>query len=236
MVYTNPPILDSRLSLAASFVRQGAVCADIGTDHAYIPIYLLMTGRSDFAIAADINEGPLERAKENAARYGIEANIEFCLADGLSGLPLHERQVSDIVICGMGGELIASILSASEYVKNSGIRLILQPMSATAKLRAYLSENGFAEINGGFARAQDKLYQCIVCHYDGKVRRLSPASLELGEKNIKEHLSDPVFSQMLEKLINKCSRAIEGMKQGSVDTNEMESLLSELLEIKKRKV
>ena len=131
----NIPILDSRLSLAASFVREGSVVADIGTDHAYIPIYLLLTNKSKSTIAADINEGPLERARINADRYGIRDGITFCLADGLSTLPLEEMGVTDIVICGMGGELIASIIDASEYAKKSGVRFILQPMSHAEKLR-----------------------------------------------------------------------------------------------------
>lgn len=231
MTEKNIPILDSRLSLAASFVREGAVVADIGTDHAYLPIYLLMTGKAKGAIAADINEGPLERARVNCARYGITENITFCLADGLSTLPLDELSVSDIVICGMGGELIASIIAASDYVKDPAVRLILQPMSHPEKLRAYLAKEGFKTVGGTMAKAQDKLYQCIVCEYDGVSRTLSPASLELGEENIKsEHT--PVFWETLENLIKKTERAIDGRKKGGLDNTELLALLSELKDIK----
>ena len=227
----NIPILDSRLSLAASFVREGAVVADIGTDHAYLPIYLLLTGKAKAAIAADINEGPLERARINCSRYNIKEGMTFCLADGLSTLPLSELSVSDIVICGMGGELIASILAASDYVKNPNVRLILQPMSHPEKLRSYLAKEGFKTVGGTMAKAQDKLYQCIVCEYDGVERSLSPTALELGEENINgEHT--PVFTEALENLINKTERAIEGRKKGGLDNTDLLKLLSELNEIR----
>ncbi|MBE6587124.1 MAG: SAM-dependent methyltransferase [Ruminococcaceae bacterium] len=231
MTEKNIPILDSRLSLAASFVRDGAVVADVGTDHAYIPIYLLKTGKASAAIAADINEGPLERARINCSRYGVFEGITFCLADGLSTLPLSELCVSDIVICGMGGELIASIIDASDYVKNPAVRLILQPMSQVSRLREYLAGAGFSTVCGGMTKAQDKLYQCIVCRYDGTPRTLSPAALELGEENINAERT-PIFIETLEALIKKTERAIDGRRLGGLDTASLEGLLSELYEIK----
>lgn len=224
------PTLDSRLSLAASFVRHGSVVADIGTDHAYLPIYLMLSGISKAAIAADINEGPLERARLNCLRYNITDNITFCLADGLQSLPLSELGVTDIVICGMGGELIASIINASDYVKDPSVRLVLQPMSQAAKLREYLAKNGFKTVDGAMAKAQNKLYQCIACEYDGIKRTLSPAALELGEENIRgEHT--PLFYQALDLLIGKTERAIEGRRLGGLDCVDLELLLSELYKI-----
>ena len=227
----NIPVLDMRLSLAASFVRKDSVVADIGTDHAYLPIYLLLSKVSKAAVAADINEGPLERARINCEKYGISDNITFCLADGLQKLPLKELSVTDIVICGMGGELIASILDASDYVKDPSIRLILQPMSQISRLRSYLSENGFKTVDGAVMEAQDRLYQCIVCEYDGKVRTLSPAALELGDENISNH-TQKAFPKMLLQLIGKTERAIEGRNKGGLDNTELSTLLSELYEIK----
>ncbi|MBR6676916.1 MAG: SAM-dependent methyltransferase [Clostridia bacterium] len=225
------PTLDARLSLAASFVK-GECVADIGTDHAYLPIYLILAGKCQRAIAADINEGPLERARINCARYGIEENVTFCLADGLNGLPLSEKGVTDIVICGMGGELIAGIIGASDYVKRESVRLILQPMSHPERLRLYLAENGFATDGGGMVKAQDKLYQCIVCHYDGQKRALSSAALELGEENITS--PSPVFREALDNLIQKTERAVEGRLQGGLDCARQNSLLSELYSIRER--
>lgn len=227
----NIPVLDMRLSLAAGFVRKDSVVADIGTDHAYLPIYLLLSKVAAAAVAADINEGPLERARMNCEKYGVCQNVTLCLADGLQKLPLKELSVTDIVICGMGGELIASILDASDYVKDPSVRLILQPMSQIARLRSYLAENGFKTVDGAVMEAQDRLYQCIVCEYDGKVRTLSPAALELGEENISNH-TQKAFSKMLLQLIGKTERAIEGRSKGGLDNAELSALLSELYEIK----
>lgn len=224
------PLLDSRLALAASFVREDAVVADIGTDHAYLPIYLLLTKKSRAAIAADINEGPLERARINCEKYGVSKSITLCLANGLQGLPLEEKEVTDIVICGMGGELIASIIDASDYTKKRGVRLILQPMSQHARLREYLCENGFRTVDGTMARAQDRLYQCIVCEYDGQKRKLSPARLVLGEENINASPT-PVFMEEVEKLISKTEKAMEGRALGGLDNTELSLLLCELKEI-----
>ena len=230
----NIPLLDSRLSLAASFVRDGAVIADIGTDHAYLPIHLVLSKKARAAIAADINESPLERARINCEKFEVSDRITLCLADGLRALPLRELSVTDIIICGMGGELIASILNASDYVKNPAVRLILQPMSQAARLRSYLAENGFRTVDGALARAQDKLYQCIVCEYDGTVRSPSPAALELGEENINK-APDAVFFETLEALIKKTERAIEGRRLGGLDNGELEALLFELYQIRKAK-
>lgn len=232
MTDKNIPILDSRLGLAASFVRHDSVVADIGTDHAYLPICLLLNGKVRDAVAADINEGPLDRARINAKRYGLSDRITFCLSDGLKNIPLLEKRVSDIVICGMGGELISSIIEASDFVKNPSVRLILQPMSHADKLRSFLCKNGFEIIDGGMAKAQGKIYQCIVCSYDGKVRSLSPAELELGAENIRNS-SLPLFQEALNLLFAKTERAIEGRRHGNLDTSELTDLLCELVLIKK---
>ncbi len=231
MTDNNIPILDPRLSLAASFVREGSTVADIGTDHAYLPIYLLQKKISKNAVAADINKGPLERARINCEKYCISHNMTFCLSDGLKDIPLEELGVTDIVICGMGGELIASILDASDYVKTPSVRLILQPMSQIARLRSYLCDSGFKTVGGAVIEAQDRLYQCIVCEYDGISRTVSSAALELGEENI----SNPrqrAFPKMLLQLIGKTQRAIEGRTKGGLDSTELSSLLSELYRIK----
>ena len=134
--------LDTRLKMAAEEVRDGKRIADIGTDHAYLPAYLIENNICPFAIAADIGKGPLENARKVvSASKDLSEKIELRLSDGLK--EIKEDEVDDIVIAGMGGILIAEILTAAPWVKNKSKRLILQPMSHAEDVRKYLCENSF---------------------------------------------------------------------------------------------
>ena len=180
------PPLDERLSCAASFVRQDSVTADVGTDHAYLPVSLLLRGVSRFAVASDIHRGPLERARQNAAKYGVSDRMRFVLADGLAGVEPEREGVTDIVICGMGGELMARIVGESAYTRRKGVRLILQPMSAADDLRLFLAEAGYRIDDERLCRAAGKLYACLCAEYDGVRRTFTPAELLLGARNIEK--------------------------------------------------
>ncbi len=227
--------LDSRIEAAMCLVRPGAVVADIGTDHGYLPIALLMEGKIPFAAASDLRPGPLNRAVTNAKKYGVEDSIQFFCTDGLEGIPLAELHVTDIVICGMGGELISRILSESAYIRNSSIQLILQPMSAVEELRAYLAASGFAVCEERIACSKDKLYQCIVARYDGAHHFYTPAELLLGKQILLRGTADVLFAPLLQKYIQKIQREYTGKIQGGVDTETSRYLLEELLQIAKEK-
>lgn len=220
--------LDERLSAVLSLGRNGQVAADIGTDHAYIPIELLLTGRCGRAVAADVNEGPLMRARLNAAHYGVSDKMLFCLSDGLRNIPLAEEGVGDVYICGMGGELIASILDASDYVKNSAVRLILQPMSCAAELRTYLSEAGFRIVREKFATDGERIYQCLAAEYDGTVRHCTPAQAWLGALHIEKGRQDSLFEKQLRRVALLVKQRADGRRMGGVDVAFEEALLSEL--------
>ncbi len=228
MIMKNKTIkLDPRLSLAVSFIK-GNVVADIGTDHAYIPIYLLTSGKCNYAIASDINEGPLMRAKANAMSYGVDKNIYFGLTDGLQQLPLEEKGVTDIIICGMGGELIANIIEASDYTKKNNVNLILQPMSSIDELRTYLAENGFEIKDEGICSSQGKIYQCINCCYTGNKYSLSPAEAVIGKVNITKGNENPYFATLIAKLTEQTKHIILGKQKGGNDSDKEKALLAEL--------
>ena len=125
--------INDRLLTAVRFVRNGKRFADIGTDHAYLPIYLINRGIITNAIAADINKGPLDKAHENICKYNLQDNIHTVLCDGLS--KIEPDSVDDIAIFGMGGELIVKIIDEASWVKDTDKRLILQPMTHPEKLR-----------------------------------------------------------------------------------------------------
>lgn len=171
-------MLDGRLSSAAKFVRQGAVFADIGTDHAHLPIFLLKSGVIDRAVCSDINEGPLDKARENAKDADLLSKIDFVLTDGAAAL--SEYGITDAAICGMGGELIARIITDAPFLRKEGVRLILQPMSRTAHLREKLATLGFSVLDESYSEADGKLYVCILAEYTGTVREISQIEAEIG--------------------------------------------------------
>lgn len=132
---------DLRLTYIADVIRQGSRVADIGTDHAHLPIFLVQSGRCVSAIATDIRKGPLLNAQTNVAAAGLSHVIAIRGGDGLE--PIQPAEVDDIVIAGMGGETIAAILEAAPWVRNKVYRLVLQPMSRAEDLRKYLLTHGF---------------------------------------------------------------------------------------------
>lgn len=134
--------LTPRLQLLANWVLPGARIADVGTDHAYLPVWLVLHNRVASAIASDLRPGPLARAREGGRRYGTAEQIDFRLCDGLSGI--HPEECDTVVIAGMGGENIAAILAAAPWTKDGNHALLLQPQTRAEELRRFLSENGYA--------------------------------------------------------------------------------------------
>ncbi len=195
-------IADLRLEKAASFGRRGKRVADIGTDHASLPIYLVGNGFSPYAVACDINAGPLNAAKNNIAAAALGDNIDTFLTDGLNGIDAFAPE--DIYILGMGGELIWRIINDSDLPKRNGVRLILQPMTHAHDLRAGLYGNGFDIVDETLVRDRDRVYQIIVAEYDSVNREATDAELWLGKLNISkggDELADiaAVYASALEK-------------------------------------
>ena len=155
--------LDNRLALCADFVRDGAKVADIGTDHAYLPVWLCRIGRCDTAIAADINPLPLERGIETINNSGLNNRIEARLSNGLK--KISGEEADDIVIAGMGGELISQIIENWEYSKDRSKHFILQPMTKSEELMRWLFANGFSVIKRDCCTAANKCYTVILAEY-----------------------------------------------------------------------
>ena len=133
--------LDQRLTAVAALVRPGSRLADIGTDHAYLPVYLVQAGVCPSAIASDIGVGPLDAARHTVTAAGLTDTIALRLGNGLATVTAEE--VDDIAIAGMGGETIAAILEAAPWVRDDRLQLILQPMTRAEDLRRWLLQNGF---------------------------------------------------------------------------------------------
>lgn len=150
--------LSKRLMAVAEMVTPGKILADIGTDHGYIPIYLVLNQIIPSAVAMDIHKGPLERAKENINRYQLNASIRIKLSDGLSAL---DEQVASLIIAGMGGALINRILHEGREKLLNISELILSPHSAISEVRQYLHSIGFQIILENMIIDEGKFYTII---------------------------------------------------------------------------
>ena len=157
--------LDKRLSAVAALVRRGSRLADIGTDHAYLPVYLVERGICPSAIASDIGEGPLDAARRTVAAAGLTREIPCRLGNGL--VTVSSDEVEDVAIAGMGGETIAAILEAAPWVQDARLRLILQPMTHAEDLRRWLLTNGFAVLEEHLIRDNRHLYPVLAAEYTG---------------------------------------------------------------------
>jgi tRNA (adenine22-N1)-methyltransferase len=217
--------LTERLLAAASFVRDGAYFIDVGTDHAYLPIYLAEKGRISSATASDINEGPCESARAHIAENGFSDMIEVRRANGLAG---HSaRGKTDIVIAGMGGALICEILEKADFIKDKNVRLILQPMRNVRDLRAYLLCEGFHIVDEALAREGERIYEIICAEYCGEAQKESELSLLIGAKNIENRARDEaLFAAFCKKHASALRKKIEGMEKGGAVTEGEEALLS----------
>ncbi len=192
--------LDNRLSLCASFVRQGTVLADIGTDHAYLPIWLVQNGVIKKALACDINEGPLFAGKADVERYGLSDKISLRLSDGLKNVESHEAE--DIVIAGMGGELIVKILSECMWAKDSKKRFILQPMTKCEVLIRWLYENGFEIVEQKACESDKKHYTVMLILYTGNVRDVDKSFCYIGKLDPKD-TSSRLYLEHIVSHLNK---------------------------------
>jgi len=193
--------ISNRLTTAAALVTQGYTLADVGTDHGYIPIYLLQQEKIPSAIAMDINEGPLERAKEHIALYGLQAYIQTRLSDGVAALKPGE--VEAVLIAGMGGGLIMHILKDGEKVCQSAKELILQPQSEIERVREFLREEGYTILAEDMVYEDGKFYPMMKVQYQGENENAQKASEVLKLSDLYGGLllqnRHPVLKTFLEK-------------------------------------
>lgn len=160
--------LSKRLYAVASLVTEGASVADIGTDHGYVPIYLMKNNIASKVIALDINKGPLERARMHIIGHGLKGQIETRLSDGLKNV--QPGEVDTMIAAGMGGALVIKILKDSKDVVENLTAFILQPQSEISKVRKYLNTNGFQIIDEDMVEEDGKFYPMMkVVHGETEV-------------------------------------------------------------------
>jgi tRNA (adenine22-N1)-methyltransferase len=133
--------LSNRLRKIAGLVPKGSTVADIGTDHGYLPVYLIKSGTAEKVYAMDVRKAPLTKAAQNVKMYGVQQQVELRLSDGLNALQKNEADT--ITIAGMGGKLMQSILANGLDTLTDTTRLILSPQSEIRDFRVFLRESGF---------------------------------------------------------------------------------------------
>ncbi len=215
--------LDNRLLLCADFVREGAKVADIGTDHAYLPVWLALNGKIASAVASDVRKGPLENAKSNIEKNGVSDKVKAVLSDGLDNI--SEEEANDIIMAGMGGELMIRLTDRTPWLKNSEKRLILQPMTRAEILRKYLCENGFEIMQEKACISLGKAYSVMLCCYDGIIRDCNDEFAYIGALG-KDHSDEA--KRYIYVVNEKLKKKIKGFSEGTQEYEKMLALIQKL--------
>lgn len=189
--------LSNRLYACSSIIREGKRLCDVGCDHGYIPAYLVSNGIIPSAVACDINEGPLNSCKSLVTDMGLEDKIKCVLSNGLENI--DENDVDDILIAGMGGELIVNIISACDWVKSKHI--VVNPMTHPEIVRRYFYSNGYEIRNDIIVSDLRHHYSVFDAYYTGVVSEKTKADYFLG--NITDFSDKEYFKHLLNYLNNK---------------------------------
>ena len=215
--------LDSRLLAIADLVRKDKIFADIGTDHAYLPVYLVEKGIIKKVIAADLRVGPLENAREAVVSYGYSDQIELRLSDGLDNF--IENEVEEIAVAGMGGLLIASFIERTKWLKNEAIHLILQPMTHVEELRKTIFDNGFVIDKEVVAKDGDKLYIILSVHFYEGQTAYTDLDLIVGKLPYND---DVLSKEYLNKIYDKYNKKLFALKKAEKECSDLEKIVEEL--------
>ncbi len=220
-------MLDSRLRLAAELVRPGSRVADIGTDHAFLPVALVSEGRCPSAIASDVRRGPVDNARRTVEQASLTAAVSVRLGDGLQ--TVRPEEADDIVIAGMGGETIVEILRAAPWVRDPHYRLILQPMTRAEKLRGALYADGFEILAERVTCVGRHWYTVIHAAFTGVAVQADAAHCYVGKIPVPE---GDGYLQVVENRLARqhracptpelaeCLEAVRRYRRGDTDTKE----------------
>lgn len=217
--------ISPRLLCCASMLKGNVIC-DIGTDHAYLPAYLIQSGKAKQVIATDVKQGPLNSAQGTLKRFHVEQDIKLILSDGFQKVP--SKGITDVVIAGMGGETIRDILAApSAAFIRKNVNLVLQPMTKAEVLRTWLAENGF-EVTRETAVKDTHVYTVMQAVYTGEVREITPAQSYLGKLRKNDPLTKIYIAGIQERLHTKLNGWLEA--GNDTEANEIRDLLNEINE------
>ncbi len=224
--YMYMKLQSERLSIIASLVEQNHIFADVGTDHAHIPSYLILNGISPSGYAGDIKQGPLTVAKNNLSQHGIQDKVQLVLCDGLYGFPLDK--IDDIIIAGMGGDTIIGIIDACKDISERH-RIILQPMTNVPKVRSYLFDNGYNIIQERIVCEDLKIYNVLVAVKSEKLYKPSIKDVYYGVNINSPELIEKYIKYLKTKHKKHYDGLIKAKKQNTCDI-ALEKSVIEMLE------
>ncbi len=199
----------------------------MGCDHAYITTEALTLGKATFSVASDIRPGPLSKARDNIEAAGLSGKAKLLLADGLDGI--GEYAPDDIIISGMGGELIADIIDRAPFLQNEKIHLILQPMTSQDKLRAYLCSSGYRIDTEAVPAERTHLYQVISAYYTGRPFALTAAELAVGQVSVKPEEYRDNFRALIKHTAAKFEKIAGSKTSDNAKELELVKELNEML-------
>ena len=206
--------ISERLKLIASFVKTSRTIADIGTDHGYIPIYLVKNGAVDSAIACDINKEPVRRAKNNVSMNHLSERIETRLGNGLT--PVMKGETDGFVIAGMGGMLMVEILSRDKEKTCAAKELVLSPQSDLDAVRHFLHDNGF-KITDEEMLFEDGIYYTVMRAEHGEEVYNNEAEYLFGRINIEK--KSTVLKACLEHIMDKNNSVMEKLRKAATENS-----------------
>ncbi len=215
--------ISKRLHALADMITEGSVLADVGTDHGYVPIYLLQTDKIPGAIAMDIGKGPLLRAKEHVEAFGLGDYITLRLSDGVSALSAGEA--ASVLIAGMGGGVMLHILEEGEEVIASAKELILQPQSEIERVRKYLYQKEYIIDREDMVFEEGKYYPMMHICLGRRKQKIPVCSGEewqiiyrYGEKLLQE--KNPILHQYLLYRIGQYEKILLNLSKQQKETAE----------------
>jgi tRNA (adenine22-N1)-methyltransferase len=218
-------LLSARMMMVSRCVKPCEVVYDIGTDHCYIPIYLIQKGVCKKAVATDIRQGPIDKALENIHYFNLSEEITAFVSEGIS----HVGKKANIVISGMGADVIINILSEHiDYAKDAE-QIVIQCQSRTEHLRSFLWENGFSIKKEDLILERAKVYNAFSAVYTGKAENFTHAEAVLSKDLIdKKH---PLLHSYINKHLLKLEDMIKGMKKSNQSYQQLVQIKKEMEKI-----
>lgn len=222
--------ITKRLERVASHISKGSIVLDIGTDHGYIPVFLVKKGVSPSAIAADVNKKPLDKAKELIAENKMNDKVETRLGSGFE--IIKDGEVDEVIIAGMGGVLISDLITAAGEIPKKLKKLVLQPMQAQKELRKYLLKNGYEIIEEELVKEDGRIFEIIVVEYKGQdfSDGMEEIDFEISKKH--KNQNNPLFIEFLERKIHEEESILEKIKgKETKEVNEKREICKKRLEV-----